>query len=211
LHTSIVNCQCEYLVVQNSIKYLGVYLDNDFLWRTQIKHLQNKMRSALKEIKLAKNRLTHEALRTIYHAIVYSHLIYGIVAWGHSSNLKPLQDLQEKILYTMARKSELSKNNNNVYKIWNVLPIYKICEQITIINKYFDQDHGEPRHHEHDTRTNSNAPLVTPVSENKYHERTWSYIMPRLWNKMPRELKNLESKKIVKEKIKEWYLDSISE
>jgi hypothetical protein len=73
----------------------------------------------------------------------------------------------------MARKSELSKNNNDFYKIWSVLPVQKIVEQITLINKYFDLDSGDHRHHEHNTRTNLNVPLVVPVGPNKYHERTW--------------------------------------
>jgi hypothetical protein len=32
-----------------------------------------------------------------------------------------------------------------------------------------------------------------PLSQNKYHEKTWNYIIPRLWNKLPPELKNLNS------------------
>jgi hypothetical protein len=62
--------------------------------------------------------------------------------------------IARKILHTMARKSELSKNKNDVYKIWSVLPVLKIVEKITIIKKYFDLDHGDLRHHEHNTRTN---------------------------------------------------------
>jgi hypothetical protein len=71
--------------------------------------------------------------------------------------------------------------------------------------KYFDPNHGAKREHLHFTRTAITNPLTMPLSQNKYHERTWDYIMPRLWNKLPPELKILKSVTSVKEKIKDFY------
>jgi len=78
-------------------------------------------------------------------------------------------------------------------------------DQIILTLKYFDQNHGVPRVHNYRTRTALNKPLRI----NKYQERTWKYIMPRLWNKLPSELKNYQTHETAKENIKLWFLNQI--
>jgi hypothetical protein len=208
LHNCCINCDCKNITFVNSTKYLGIIIDEDFTWAQQIKKISNKIRSVIKEVKLAKSRLCTESLRTIYFALAYSHLTYGISAWGHAT-LTPLINLQEKLLYVMASKTQLKTNDNNVYKIWNVLPLNLAFDQIILTLKYFDQNHGVPRVHNYRTRTALNKPLIMPKSLNKYQERTWKYIMPRLWNKLPSELKNYQTHETAKENIKLWFLMQI--
>jgi len=101
----------------------------------------------------------------------------------------------------MSRKHQLHPKKS-IYHVWNVLPLEKTFEQIVLILKYFDENHRARRVHSYDTRTARNEPLVTPLSQNRYHERTWNFVMPRLWNQLPMNLKNLNKLSTVKEKIK---------
>jgi hypothetical protein len=201
IHKLNVGCACENLTVVSTLKYLGVTLDDEFNWMPQIKNVCNKIRSVIKEIKLTKSKLTPAALRIVYFSLAHSHLIYGLPAWGNA-NLTPLKTLQEKLLITMSSKAQLRKEPN-VHKLWNVLELNELYELTVLTLKYFHPNHGAKREHSHFTRTAITNPLIMPLSQNKYHERTWDYIMPRLWNKLPPELKGLNSVNSVKEKLKD--------
>jgi hypothetical protein len=41
-------------------------------------------------------------------------------------------------------------------------------------------------------------PLIEPRADNRFGERTVKYLLPRLWNELPMNLKKLESKNEVK-------------
>jgi hypothetical protein len=110
----------------------------------------------------------------------------------------------------MSTKKQRNAHNNDVFKIWNVLPIETVFEQIILTKKYFDFDFTAIRQHQYTTRLALSNPLPQPMSVNKYHECTWNFILPRLWNKLPKELKILTSKKNAKEKIKSWYLSLLT-
>jgi len=75
------------------------------------------------------------------------------------------------------------------FKTWNVLPLNTVFEQIILTLKYFDSNHGVRRLHNYGSRTASNNPLIMPKIINKFQERTWNYIMPRLWNKLSAKVK----------------------
>jgi hypothetical protein len=94
----------------------------------------------------------------------------------------------------------VKKNSNSKWQT-----SFAIDQSTVLTLKYFDPNHGAKREHSHFTRTAVTNPLIMPLSQNKYHERTWDYIMPRLWNKLPPELKNLNSVNSVKEKLKDLY------
>jgi hypothetical protein len=122
--------------------------------------------------------------------------MFSIRPWFHS-------------FFSFYYKNQLHADKS-IYQVWNVLPLEKTFEQIVLIIKYFYADHGARRMHSYDTRTARNEPLVMPLGQNRYHERTWNFVMPRLWNNLPIELKNLNKLSIVKEKIKELYLTRLN-
>jgi len=210
MHNFEINCCCENINFSSTTKYLGIIIDEDFSWAQQIKRVVKKIRSVIKEVKLAKSRLTRDALRTVYFSLAYSHMSYGIPAWGNVT-LTSLENVQEKLLFTMANKNQLKANNNDVFKTWKVLPLNLAFEQIIAVLKYFDKDQCEKRVHSHKTRMASSEQLIMPKFVNKYQARTWEYIMPRIWNKMPLELKSFNTIKTAKENIKQWYLIKITE
>jgi hypothetical protein len=207
IHRFSFGCDCEYMKQVETHKYLGVLLDQDFSWLAQIKVVANKMRSVIKEIKLTKNKLTFEALRLVYFSLAQSYLIYGLPAWGNA-NIKSLCDLQEKLLFIMS-SNKMLKAEKNVFKIWQVLPLNSLFEVTMLTQKYFDREEFERRQHSHDTRTMANEPLVTEMHENAFKDRTWNFIMPRLWNKLPLNLKQYKNIETAKKNIRDWYLSQI--
>jgi hypothetical protein len=207
IHNYSFGCNCEYIKQVEVHKYLGLLVDQEFNWQQQIKAVANKMRSVIKEVKLTKSQLNFESQKIVYFSLAQSYLIYGLPAWGNS-NTKVLSDLQEKLLFIMSSKKKL-KAESNVFRIWQVLPLKSLFEVTMITQKYFERDEFERREHPYNTRQMANEPLVTGMPENTFKDRTWNFIMPRLWNKLPLNLKQYTCIETAKTNIKEWYLKQI--
>ena len=75
---------------------LGVYIDENITWKTHIHKLKTKLTSALFAINRTKHILPHEALKTLYFALIQSHLTYGIHAWGNTIFINKILKLKKE-------------------------------------------------------------------------------------------------------------------
>jgi hypothetical protein len=202
LHNFEIGCKCENIEQVKSCIYLGLHLDEEFTWQHQIKHIVSKLRSVLREINFVGSHLDSAAKRTLYHALAHSHLNYGIAAWG-SVNLSPISNMQEKILYKMLTRKQ-KRTVENYFGFWKVLPVKKVFDVTVLCMKYFEP-HGDRREHNYETRLSQFEPLVMPPSKNKFSERTFNHVVPRLWNKLPLQHRNYETMSEVKRNLKKFY------
>lgn len=65
--------------------FLGVILDSKLNWKSHVNVVCSKVSRSCYALKQLRGLLTRETLITIYHAIVESHLSYGVNCWGGSS------------------------------------------------------------------------------------------------------------------------------
>ncbi|KAJ8948604.1 hypothetical protein NQ318_007608 [Aromia moschata] len=83
----------EFVIQQKeTVTYLGVVVDKHIRWDSHIEYLKKKLRYVLSKIKHIKTFLQPKQLKIIYHALVESHLTYGIIAWG-AANKTCLNDI----------------------------------------------------------------------------------------------------------------------
>lgn len=90
----------------NSVKYLGVYLDKKLTFK---KHIENATDKALKCFRALypliskRSKLNVGNKLTIYKTIIRSIMLYGCCIWGKAANshIKKLQVLQNRILKTI--------------------------------------------------------------------------------------------------------------
>jgi hypothetical protein len=210
LHNFQINCNCNILEQVDEYDYLGVTIDSHFKWDKHVNKLIKKLRSALSQISTMKRYVEEKTLKTLYYSLVHPYILYGITAWGfvNSSALTQLIIMQKRILKKM-KKGEKFNYDDNVYAYWKILPVKMCAKFIFLIEKYFNESHGEVRTNHYETRSSQNEPLETPRSKNRFHERTTHYILPRLWNEIPKELKNLTTKIAVKSKLKMFYVSQL--
>ncbi|KAJ8961392.1 hypothetical protein NQ318_014637 [Aromia moschata] len=176
-------------------KYLGLVIDKHLKWNLHIQFVIKKLQFILHKFKLLCNTLGQDILRTVYYALVESHLKYAILAWGAAakSHIKPLEILQKKflklidLLYTEA----------------------KICDirQLFFYNctyKYHKTRSGPilPRH-EYGTR--NRFQFTVPMMTKTTGQRSYNYLGPKLYNTIPEELKQINNKSI-KYKLKSFIL-----
>ena len=71
---------------------------------------------------------------------------------------------------------------------------------------YFENWGAVVRQHEHQTRMMITEQMFIPRCNNRFQNRTVEYLMPKLLNNLPLELKSLASPNDVKKHVKDYYL-----
>ena len=83
---------------KDHVKYLGVFMDEHLNWKYQISSVAKKISRGIGIIAKLRSFLDPMLLRNIYYCLVFSHLSYGVEAWGSacSTDLEKLLILQKK-------------------------------------------------------------------------------------------------------------------
>ena len=82
------------------VKYLGILIDSKLTFKKHIDELSKKISRAIGVLYKLRPFVTTKIITSVYYAIVYPFLIYGIPIWGNASStfLKPIHILQKKIV-----------------------------------------------------------------------------------------------------------------
>ena len=99
------------------VKYLGIILHwniGDLHWNSHLMKLRNKLSRCIDLLSKVMYYVLKYLLRTIYHSIFNSHLIYACEIWGQNQTkyyFKKLLYLQEKAFRIIDFKSETSPSD----------------------------------------------------------------------------------------------------
>ena len=83
----------------DSIKFLGLTLDNSLSWKRYIEAITHKLSASTFAMRVVQPLLSLDSLKLIYYSYFHSILSYGIIFWGNTpySNVifKMLKKLSE--------------------------------------------------------------------------------------------------------------------
>ncbi len=87
-----------YGLQEESVKLLGVEVDENLDWKRHIKAVMNKISKGNYLLWRHGNKLSIPMKKTLYESFIRCHLLYGITVWGGASAsiLKPLEKLISK-------------------------------------------------------------------------------------------------------------------
>ena len=71
----------------DSVKYLGVYLDDKLNWNCHVNHLMEYLVRFTSSFKLIRHYLADSCKTKLYYAYVHSKIIYGLEVFGHTTKL----------------------------------------------------------------------------------------------------------------------------
>jgi len=119
----------------DSIKYLGVIIDNKLSWKPQISSLCGKLSQACGVVCKIRHFADINILRVIYFSLFHSHMQNYIIDWGraYKTAIRPVQVLQNRILRYMTF-SKRTSSANNVFKL---LKILKVSDMYHVILENF--------------------------------------------------------------------------
>jgi len=200
------NTKCKLLEKKKSALYLGVKIDQHWNFKTHILTIINKLRQILPKIYKIRNILSEKNKLIIYDAWIGSILRYGIEIYGFATDylIQRLQKTQNKVLKVMFNNGT-KLTTKEIYNKYEILNITQLRDFIVIINNYqsIDLKIGRNRNMNIDN-IRSNKPLYTlPRWNNKYGKRNKQYYLPDIFNKLPRNMLNIEKRKELKKKLKD--------
>ena len=82
------------------IKYLGIMIDSNLSWKKQVECVVKKIRRSIGILSKIRHYVRQEILLSLYYALIYPFLIYGLIAWGNTyeSTINPIFVLQKKAI-----------------------------------------------------------------------------------------------------------------
>ena len=81
----------------NSTKFLGLSIDSKLLWNEHGVISSKKISKNVYLLRMLSNTLSENVLKVAYFGLIHSILVYGLLAWGHSSSLQDLLSCNEKL------------------------------------------------------------------------------------------------------------------
>ncbi|KAL0871061.1 hypothetical protein ABMA27_004866 [Loxostege sticticalis] len=202
LHSSCrnTNCSCPSIELVNTQTYLGMQIDNKFTWHNHIEYVCNKLRQFLANIIILKNRIPFPVKMMLYNSLAESYIQYGLGSYGRTfiTYLNKIYNLQIRILKNIVTdkiRRQFHDDDSMLFKHCNILPVHTQVKYLLLKNTFLMKIY--------------NLKSSTPGANNMYGERTAGYIVPRLINNLPSELRvNLNTKNI-KQKLKMYFLDTL--
>ena len=81
-----------------SVKYFGIYIDENLNWSYPIQHLSLQIARYSGLIYKIRKFLDRKTLYMLYYSLIYSYIQYGIVTWGTANKtLTGMQELNVKL------------------------------------------------------------------------------------------------------------------
>ena len=80
---------------ENAVKYLGVWIDDKLNWSVHIENLSLQLAKSCTMFFYLRDFVADDTLGMLYYSLVYSHLIYGITAWGTADQHKTAKNRGE--------------------------------------------------------------------------------------------------------------------
>ena len=187
-HDGHPNIECR------SYKLLGVYLDEHLTLDYHVTHVSKKLAKSLYCIKMAKNNVNLSGLKSLYFALIHSHLSYCpiILNITSKSNLHKMEKVQKKAIRIIT-KSAYNAHTQPLFFANNILPLQQIIKQAKLkfmhsINynyapSSFNQTwtRNVARQGEHNLRNSEYFTLPIPRTEK--FKKSPMYSLPDEWNK----------------------------
>ena len=126
-HTSGLYMGGSIITATDTLKYLGVLIDDKITWIPHITYVKNKVSKGIGIMLKARNYLKRNALVNLYYSFIYPYLIYCIEAWGNAINcyLKQLYLIQKKVIRMIAF-ANYNTPSIDIFKNLIILPLYKL-------------------------------------------------------------------------------------
>ena len=119
---------------KDHVKYLGVLMDEHLNWKKQINNVTKKISRGVGILAKLRSYLDPKLLRNIYYCIVYSHLSYGVEAWGSAcaTDLEKLLILQKKAVRILTGNKYFQIYGEEAAALPRSEPLFKTLEILNL-------------------------------------------------------------------------------
>ena len=205
--------------------FLGITIDSHLSWEKHCNKIANTISRSTFAINRVKKLLPPESLKLLYNSFILPHLQYGLAAWGGCSNTnkKRIVVTQKKATRTIS-KSYFSSHTEPRMKTLRILKLEELYTQqcTTYVHDVINNRAPSPIKNmltlgsqatPHNLRSHTADPLHlrTPFSRCKTSSNSFCSKGPQLWNNLPQEIKEIQTKTIFKTTLKRHLLNSYND
>ena len=197
---------CTSITTVKSTKFLGLMIDNQLKWTTQITVLVGKIARAGFAIRTLARKCDSSTVRAVYYALVHSILLYGIVFWGATPDCRRVFVAQKKIIRIMEnlRPKESCKSSFTKLRILPLPCIY--IQQMALFTR--DNLHLFPTSsHGHNTR--NAAALSTLSCRLQLTSKSVLNEGRKIFNNLPDQIKAASERSVFKGKLNNFLLEKM--
>ena len=194
------------LIMQESVLFLGMHLDNKLKFGVHINSVCKKVSKSIGILYKLKYLLPLPCLKMLYYSFVYPYLLYCVNIWGgtFASYLKPLFILQKKSVRIINNalyddhSTPLFYNN----RILKLPDIYVYTLSIYMFDHHNDAQFE--RNHHYFTRNRND--LLPPLERLSGTQKSVLYNGCRIWNDLPINIREIQCKFTFKKELKNYLI-----
>lgn len=199
-------------------RYLGLHMDTYLTWNVHINHLISKLLSLHASLRINVRCIPRKLRFTIYNSLIKSHLSYLIEIWGSTAKtrLDKLQVLQNKII-KMLFNFKFRTSTKKIYretKLMSIKQLYNYSTCIFIRKTINKNVHTELQFKSSKKLgrpcTRRASLIVLPKTRTKFGQTAITYDGARLYNKIPSDIKNIDSFDVFKKRLYHYIITKIS-
>ena len=126
-HNVILIMNRKAIAQKDHVKYLGVLVDQHLSWKYQISNVSKKISRGIGILGKLRGSMDRGLLINIYYCLVFSHLSYGVEAWGSAceTNLSCLDVLQNKAVRILTGRQYFQIYGETPGPLPSASPLYK--------------------------------------------------------------------------------------
>jgi len=194
----------------NEIRYLGVQIDAGLKWSAHVDGICRKLKSLIYKFYVLRNIVNLDLLKQVYCALVESHLKYCNIIWGalYDEHLQTLNILQKYILKVML-KLPRHYSTEQLFLDSNTLNIRNLYFLDSIIFMHKNSAFALVDH-SHCTRAKLTNELKIPTTKFTTTQRFITFFGPKLYNMLPVEIRNINTKEKFKASVKSYIVENRS-
>ena len=193
-------------------KFLGIILDEHLTWNFHITELSNKLKRLFHIFYNIRDYLSKENIKTIYYALVYSRIKYGLSVYGQAcaNKMKRIQTLQNQLLKVLSCKNYLY-STDQLHDEFELLKINDLTKQeiATFVHNFFSNSlppvfdgYFETLASNHNRNTRNGENLLKIHNHPTFAASSIKIQGAKVWNNMSNNLKNIPKVKNFRKKFK---------
>lgn len=208
MHTPLCNnhntCDCQTIDHPTSTKYLGVIIDQHLKWTEHINFVTKRLRVLMHTFYELRDILSKKNIVVLYTSLAESIIKYCIPAWGATfkAAINPLQTAQNILLRIIFKKNRLF-STKKLYQETNIFNIHSLYTYNCLIRMFHTQK-DYTQNHLRETRSKMNLDVQTEFFNKSVTQNSFLYYGPKIYNILPKNLKDIKTLKIFKKEIKKY-------
>lgn len=178
--------------IVNETKYLGLIIDDRLNWKAHIQALCKKLSTAAYQLHKLAPVMDVDALITAYHGIVASHLRYGIIFWGNSTDKDLVFKAQKRCLRSMfgLSSTDSCKPYFTKYRLLTCPSLYLLESALFVKNNpdLFQRQSVAIQRNRRD-----NDSVCVPRHKTALMYKSVVCMAPKIYNKVPKHIRDLKA------------------